>query len=171
MIRKIFTLGLLSFLALGAFGLVGVGSANAQTATFPSGCTSALGYSVTNGLPCNGTSSATASFLPGCSSALGYSITNGVPCSGGSVAIQYLAGCSSIQGYSIISGAACNGTNVAYTSGSTTPTGGIVITIPDPIVIGLPVTGAAGDALLNSIVLAVTGMFVVLGGLYVAKRS
>jgi hypothetical protein len=165
--KKLLAIGLLSFLVLGMFGAIGIGSASAQTATFAAGCSSALGYSVTTGLACNGTATATMPFLPGCTTALGYSITNGVPCSGGSVAIQWLAGCSSSVGYSTITGAPCNGTTVA------TPP--VVVVVPDPgtgtTTPGLPTTGAGGNALLNSIVLVASGLFVILGGVYVAKRS
>lgn len=162
MIRKIFSIGMLCLLVLGSFGLAG-GVAEAQTATFPVGCSSALGYSVTTGLACNGTATATMPYLPGCSSAIGYSVTNGVPCSGGSVAIAWLAGCSSTVGYSIITGAPCNGTTVA-----TLP---VVIVTPPPVIIGLPTTGASGNAMLNSLVLVASGLFIVLGGIYVARRS
>src|SRR5579862_4146056 len=79
-----------------------VSSANAQSASYPNGCTSALGYSVTTGQTCNGNSNATIGPLPGCSTALGYSTANGAPCSGGPFAISYLAGCSSTSGYSTI---------------------------------------------------------------------
>jgi len=120
-----------------AFSFIGFNSVHAQTATFPDGCASALGYSVTDGEPCNGESTATIGPLPGCTTALGYSTTTGVPCSGGSVALVWLAGCASLFGYSTISGQPCNGTSVAIFP--TTP----------PTVPGFPTTGAGGDAARN----------------------
>src|SRR3989338_7099516 len=112
MTKKFFIFVLLLAFALG-IAFIGAGSTYAQTATFPSGCSSALGYSVTTGLPCNGTATATIGPLPGCTTALGYSVTNGTPCSGIGVALPYLAGCTSIFGFSAITSQPCNGTAVA----------------------------------------------------------
>ena len=69
---------LFTFLSLAiVFGVAsfsGAQTAHAQVApTFPVGCTSNLGYSVTNGTPCNGTGVATLN-IPGCATALGYSV-------------------------------------------------------------------------------------------------
>ena len=145
-------------LVFGVVGFVGAQTVHAQVApSFPIGCTSNLGYSVTNGTPCNGTSYATMN-ISGCTTALGYSITTAVPCDGNSVAIQYLAGCSSIYGFSTISGAACNGTNVVqYTNPVTTPE--------------LPVTGAGSNALVNTVLLLASALVVVVGSVYLVKKN
>jgi hypothetical protein len=149
-------------------GFLGFNNANAQTSTsvnpFPEGCSSALGYSVTTGHPCNGTSTVTTGPLPGCSTALGYSVTNGVPCSGSSVALSYLAGCSSIYGYSTFTGRPCNGTSVAATVAVNNPTGGT--TIP-----GLPTTGDGGNALKNVLLLTVSGLIAVSGFWYSSRKK
>ena len=47
------------------------------TGTFPAGCTSAVGYSTTTGLPCTTTGG---TFPAGCTSATGYSSTTGLSC-------------------------------------------------------------------------------------------
>ncbi|HEY4494289.1 MAG TPA: LPXTG cell wall anchor domain-containing protein [Candidatus Paceibacterota bacterium] len=160
MTKKILSLTLLSLFVLFSFAFT-AGTASAQTATFPAGCSSALGYSVTTGLPCNGTSTATIGFIAGCTTALGYSITTGVPCSGGPIAINYLAGCSSIFGYSVITGAPCNGTNVATIDpGTVTPT-------PTP---GLPQTGASDNALVNIALLISSAALAAAGTLYVVRN-
>jgi hypothetical protein len=127
------------------------------TTGFPAGCASALGYSVINGSPCNGTSSAT-TMVPGCSTALGYSVTTGIPCSGNSTVLQYLVGCSSIYGYSTVSGAPCNGTSIASilgTGGGTTP--------------GLPTTGGNNSKALNLLLLA-SGIISILGITYIIQK-
>lgn len=147
------------FLLVVGLGFMGAGVASAQTATFPAGCTSALGYSITTGLACNGTATATIGPLPGCSTALGFSITTGAPCSGGPIAISFLAGCTSVFGYSTISGAPCNGTTVV-----SLPTG-----TPLPPV--LPTTGAGGGALKNVILLMTSGMIAALGVSRFVKRT
>jgi len=151
----------LSFaLVFGVFGFVGVQSAHAQVApSFPVGCTSNLGYSVTNGTPCNGTAYATMN-ISGCTTALGYSVTTGIPCDGNSIAIQYLAGCSSIYGFSNISGAACNGTNLIQT---TNPP--VVVVTP-----GLPVTGAGSNALVNTMLLLSSAIVAIVGSTYLVKK-
>lgn len=145
-------------LVFGVVGFAGAQVAHAQVApTFPVGCTSNLGYSVTNGYPCNGTSFATMN-VSGCTTALGYSVTTGAPCDAASVAIPYLAGCTSIYGFSSISGAACNGTNVIQsTTGVTTP--------------GLPVTGAGSNALVNTILLLSSALVALVGVSYLVKKS
>lgn len=114
--------------------------------SFPAGCSSAIGYSIVNGDPCNGTSSATLPIL-GCSSVLGYSISNGVPCSGTTEAISFLGGCSSVYAYSTATGAACNGTAFAtlYSDQYVAP--------------GLPTTGVAG---LTTFSVVMLGLFVIL---------
>ncbi len=161
MSKKFFVLALLSVFVFGA-GFVGTDVANAQVATFPAGCTSALGYSITTGLPCNGTATATIGFLPGCTTALGFSTVNGVACSGGPFAISYLAGCTSIYGYSIISGAACNGTSVAVVDPNL---------VPPPVFPGLPVTGAGGDALRNIVLLMTSGLVAAFGVQRFVRRT
>lgn len=133
--------------------------ASAQTATFPVGCSSALGYSVTTGLACNGTATATIGFLPGCTTALGFSTVNGVPCSGGPVAINFLAGCSSIFGYSVITGAPCNGTTFAAIDPG-------VVVVP-----GLPTTGGSGSATSSMLFLLATGALATAGLTRLARRS
>jgi hypothetical protein len=149
---------LLSIFSLAlVFGVVGftANTVHAQVApNFPVGCTSNLGYSVTNGSPCNGTSYATMN-ISGCTTALGYSVTTGIPCDGSSVAIQYLAGCSSINGLSTISGAACNGTSSPA----------VVIVTP-----GLPVTGAGTNALVNLTLLFALAIVAIVSGTYLARK-
>ncbi len=149
----------LSFaLVFGVVGFVGTKTVHAQVApSFPTGCTSNLGYSVTNGTPCNGTRIATMNIL-GCSNALGYSVLNGVPCDGSTVAIQYLSGCTSIYGFSLISGAACNGNAIAQLSPNIT------------ITTGLPVTGAGTNALVDFALLCSLAIVAVSSGLYLAKK-
>jgi len=143
-------------LVFGVAGLSGTQIVHAQVVpSFPVGCTSNLGYSVTNGNPCNGTSYATMN-ISGCTTALGYSLTTGTPCDGASVAIQYLAGCSSTSGLSTISGANCDGTS----SG--------VVTVVAP---GLPVTGAGSNAPLNAILLLASAIVAIVGCSYLVKKS
>ncbi len=167
MTNKLSLIALMFVFSFASFGLASI--ANAQSVptpnpfpTYPTGCSSALGYSVTNGLPCNGTSVATVSPMPGCTTALGFSVTNGVPCSGGSVAIPYLAGCSSIFGFSTITAAPCNGTSIAE---------GTVV--PPPIVVtpGLPVSGAGGNAANNIALLLSSGLVSILGVAYFVRRA
>jgi hypothetical protein len=141
------------------FGVVGfAGTIHAQVApNFLAGCTSDLGYSVTNGSPCNGTAIATLN-VPGCTTVLGYSITSGAPCDGASVAIPYLNGCTSVYGYSTLSGAACSGTNLVQydPTATTTP--------------GLPVTGAGTNALVDLTLLFSLAVVAVGSGIYLAKK-
>lgn len=158
MIKKLlFLLFLVVFISSG-IGFIGIQNANAQVQpSFPIGCTSALGYSITNGSPCNGTSIATLN-IPGCTTALGYSITTGIPCDGASVAIQYLAGCSSIYGYSTISAVPCNGTNIASSPNS------------EPITPGLPTTGSGENAFSNILILISSGIIALGGSVYFFKK-
>jgi hypothetical protein len=143
-------------LVFGVVGFTGTQIVHAQVApNFPVGCTSNLGYSVTNGSPCNGTSYATMN-ISGCTTALGYSVTTGTPCDGSSVAIQYLAGCSSINGLSSISGVACDGTSSGVATVVTTP--------------GLPVTGAGANALVNIALLFALAIVAIGSGAYLAKK-
>jgi len=160
MTNKFLSLFLLIAVVVGV-GSVGVQDINAQTASFPSGCSSALGYSITTGFPCNGTSTATIGPLLGCTTALGYSVTNGAPCSGGPTAIFWLAGCTSVQGYSTIDGKACNGTAVAFVP---------PVVVIDPGTPSLPVTGAGGNAFPNLALLLVAGVSAVLGLRYLSRR-
>lgn len=162
----------ISFLVLALLALVsfGAGTADAQTATFPAGCTSALGYSVTTGNPCNGTSTATIGPLPGCTTALGYSTVDGRPCSGGSVAINFLAGCNSIYGYSTISGLPCNGTGTVSMP-STGGGGGGTYTPPINYTPGFPTTGYGGDLLINILFLGSSALIAALGLHFFARRD
>jgi hypothetical protein len=74
-----------------------------NTAAFPAGCNSAVGYSTTTGMSC----AAAASNLPaGCSSTSGFSTTTGGACS---VTTNLPAGCSSSSGFSSTTGMSCNG--------------------------------------------------------------
>ncbi len=60
----------------GVFGPLSKAKANATVGTYPSGCSSTLGYSTTTGLPCT-----TAGNYPaGCTSEVGYSPTTGAKC-------------------------------------------------------------------------------------------
>ncbi len=130
----------------------------AQAAVYPDGCSSAIGYSITDGKPCNGTSTAT-SLISGCATVLGYSVTNGSACSGGSEALTYLAGCTSVYGYSTITSAACNGTQIAtlYVNPIITP--------------GLPTTGVLGLSLMNAIILGLLGTLAIGGITYASRRT
>ena len=142
-------------------GFAGLGSANAQVYSFPAGCTSALGYSITNGVACSGNGVAINQPMPGCTTPLGYSITNGTPCSGSSVVLPYLAGCTSTSGYSTIDpGKLCNGT-LASTVPVTPPT-----TTP-----GLPRTGAGGNAFTNTLILLVSGLAALAGTTYLVRKN
>jgi hypothetical protein len=168
MTNKLFSLVLSFALILAGFGVFSV--ANAQVATpvpfptFPAGCSSALGYSITTGLPCSGTSVAT-SMPAGCTTALGFSVTSGVPCSGTSVALPYLAGCLSIFGFSSITSQPCNGTAFAEGTVVTPP-----VTPPVVVVPGLPTTGAGGSAAVNIALLVGSGLISLFGIAYLAKR-
>ena len=166
--NKLFSLVLSFVVIFGVVGFLGADNASAQTASFPQGCSSALGYSVTTGNPCNGKSTATMS-VAGCATALGYSTVNGAACSGGDVAISYLAGCSSIYGYSVITGMPCNGTAVAYFQGSGTyipPASNVGGNVYTP---GFPATGLGDNALNNILLLAASGLLASLGIVYLAR--
>jgi hypothetical protein len=139
------------------FGFANIENANAQSVTYPEGCSSALGYSVTTGRTCNGKSTPINAPMPGCTTALGYSVTTGEPCSGSSEALQYLAGCTSLYGYSTFTGRPCNGTSVAVPIPGTTP--------------GLPRTGNSGNSFANVLLLLTSGLVAVLGGVYLSKQS
>lgn len=155
-------LAFLAVLTMMVFGVVSVSvrNADAQTALFPSGCSSGFGYSATTFTPCNGTvNSPLISPLPGCTTPLGFSSTTNLPCSGTSVAISFLAGCSSTSGYSVISARPCNGTLVATGVGST------------PVVPGLPTTGDGGNALENVLILIASGLLALIGTALFAKES
>ncbi len=168
MANKIFSSVFLFAFALLGFGVFGVASAQVATPvpfpTFPAGCASGLGYSVSTGSPCSGTAIANTSPLPGCSTALGYSVTTGAACSGVAVAIPYLAGCTSIFGYSSITAQPCNGT--AFAEGAIVPP-----PVPPVIIPGLPTTGAGGNAPLNIALLLGSGIISLLGVAYFVKRS
>ncbi|MDQ3076003.1 MAG: hypothetical protein M3Q34_02650 [bacterium] len=187
---------LLSFLAIAfvfSFAFISNVSAQSVSTTFPAGCTSGLGYSVSNGVACNGTATAVMS-VPGCTTALGYSTTSpNVPCSGTSVALNYLAGCSSINGYSTVNGVACNGTATASVASGTLPNGcssmfgystvngvpcnGTSVATPAPGSVagvdgsspGLPTTGSEGNIplaiaiLLSASLIAVSGSYLLRG--------
>ena len=85
--------------------------------TYPAGCTSAVGFSSTTGLPCSGA----VTYPAGCTSAVGYSITTGLLCAG--EAVTYPEGCTSAVGFSPTTGLSCAGTIVTgLTEGSITVT-------------------------------------------------
>lgn len=127
--------------------------------SFPAGCSSAIGNSITTGSPCNGTSVATLS-IPGCTSPIGTSTTTGANCSGTSTPMQYLGGCSSIYGYSFSTNAPCNGTATAsvfsYTGDTTSP--------------GLPTTGATALSLGNMLLLLSSGLITIGAVTYALRR-
>lgn len=125
---------------------------------FPSGCSSAIGYSVNDGSPCNGTSTAT-SLIAGCVNPLGYSITNGSACSGTTEVLTFLGGCTSVYSYSTATGAPCNGTQSAtlYAYPIITP--------------GLPTTGVLGLSLMNSIILGLLGIIAIGGITYASSKT
>jgi hypothetical protein len=159
--KIIFSIVSLVMVMVLGIGFININSAGAQVSSFPAGCSSALGYSVTTSLPCNGTSVATNGPLLGCSTALGYSVVNGTPCSGASFAIFYLAGCTSTDGYSIYDGKPCNGTAVA-----TMP----VVVPPPTTTPGLPTTGYRGNALENMLLLAISGFIAISGLVYIGRK-
>ena len=147
MIMKKIVLALFVFASVVTISTVSTSKAEAAP-VFPAGCSSAIGYSVTNGTPCNGTLSSPILSIQGCASPLGYSTVNGIACSGVSEAISYLGGCSSVYGYSTATGSPCNGTAVAsmyyYPIPDTTP--------------GLPTTGTGGLTLANTLLLLALGL-------------
>ncbi len=70
------------------------------TSSYPSGCTSASGYSSTTGMSCAGGST----YPAGCASGSGFSSTTGAPCSGGG---SLPAGCATAAGFSSTTGLPC----------------------------------------------------------------
>ena len=72
-------------------------------ASYPAGCTSAVGFSPTTGLSC----SAAVSYPAGCTSAVGFSPTTGLSCAG--TVVSYPAGCTSAVGFSSTTGLSCSG--------------------------------------------------------------
>lgn len=134
-----------------------IASSTEAAVTFPNGCASAIGYSVINGSPCNGTSIATLP-IAGCASPLGYSVINGAICSGASEAITFLGGCSSLYGYSTATGAPCNGTAIASTYYDTTSP-------------GLPTTGAIALSLGNMLLLLSSGLLTIGAVIYALRRT
>ena len=75
--NSIITTGYVGPLTRGALnGLYCV--ATPPVTTYPAGCTSAVGFSSTTGLPC----STTVTYPEGCTSAVGFSPTTGAPCAG-----------------------------------------------------------------------------------------
>lgn len=155
MITKKFVLFLFVFASIVTISTL-FSSHQVEAVEFPIGCSSAIGYSIINGSPCNGTSIATMP-LPGCMSPLGYSTMNGVACSGTSEAIFFLGGCSSIYGYSTATGSPCNGTAVASNYyNPTTP--------------GLPTTGSAGMTLVDTLLLSSLGLLIIGSVVYATRR-
>ena len=153
--KKIILSLVLSVAVLVGAGVVAVNTTHAQSAFFPVGCSSALGYSATNGSPCNGTNAATNDPMPGCTTALGYSAWNGQPCSGNStVLISFIAGCTSVYGYSSFSAQPCNGTKVATL-------------VFNP---GLPTTGDGGNAAKNIALLVASGLVAAFGVAYLVRK-
>lgn len=126
--------------------------------TFPTGCSSAIGYSITNGNPCNGTSNATER-LAGCPSVIGYSTSNGNACSGTSEAILSIEGCNSMFGYSLTNGNPCNGKLIAefYYAPIITPY--------------LPTTGVAPISLTNIAFLSMLGLLAIGGVVYATRKA
>jgi hypothetical protein len=167
--KKIFSL-LLTFAFVIAVNAFTAPQADAAV-IFPAGCTSAIGYSVTTGLPCNGTASASM-MIAGCPTVLGYSVTTGVPCSGSTEAIFYLAGCTSIYGVSAISGQACNGTNIVTVLDPVIPAPSVTPVIPVfPAVPGLPTTGSGGMASLYTLGFVSAAILATIGIGYGFRRS
>jgi hypothetical protein len=157
-IKKIF-----SFLFIFAF-IVSLSSyiaPKAQAASFPSGCSSAIGYSITNGTPCNGTSNAT-SLIVGCTNVLGFSTITGVPCSGTSQSISSIEGCTSEFGYSITSGNTCNGTSFATFD---------ITPVVYPVTPGLPTTGVASITPMGIALLSLLGLLSISGIVYATRRT
>src|SRR3989344_1950027 len=105
---------------LAADGIVGpltraaIVASGSISGSFPAGCQSASGYSVTTGVPCN--SLVANVFAPaGCTSASGYSPVTGGACY--AVSSTLPAGCASTVGYSPTTGAKCDGGTTPTTSG------------------------------------------------------
>jgi hypothetical protein len=180
----------------GMFAFIGGASlAQAQTVTtYPAGCSSSMGYSVTTGIPCSESSVmqttpySTAVPPAGCSSALGYSVTNGAPCSGTSTVIpRFLGGCSSALGYSTVNGVPCSGSTTVlqwlkgcssiygYSTIDGMPCNG-TLTVQNapmttiPTTPGLPTTGSGGNALLYTLTLALSAIFAIAGSVYLIRN-
>jgi hypothetical protein len=134
-----------------------IASRTEAAVSFPYGCSSAIGYSVMTGSPCNGTSVATLP-IPGCASPIGYSVMNGAICSGASEAISFLGGCTSVYGYSTATGAPCNGTAVASVYYDTTSP-------------GLPTTGANALSFGNMLLLLSLGLVTIGAAIYTLRRA
>jgi hypothetical protein len=84
-----------------------------NSANFPAGCSSSVGFSTSTGLPCSGG----AGFPAGCTSAVGFSPTTGVSCATG-VSTNLPAGCSSTTGFSPTTGASCSTGVIGTTNGT-----------------------------------------------------
>ncbi len=164
MIKKLLFVFLAAVLVVGGLGF-GVSSASAQSVpAFPDGCASMLGYSATTGDACNGSSTADTYPVEGCTTIFGYSATTGDACDGASVALMSMPGCTSTSGYSAVNGAPCNGTPIATFASDP----GTVIV---PVTPGLPVTGAGGNALSNTLLLLSSGLVFIFGTRYLVRRS
>ena len=156
MITKKIVLSLFIFASIVTISVFSKPSQSEAAVSFPYGCSSAIGYSVMTGSPCNGTSVATLP-IPGCASPIGYSVMNGAICSGASEAISFLGGCTSVYGYSTATGAPCNGTAVASVYYDTTTP-------------GLPTTGNTSMALVNILLLSSLGLFIVGSTIYATRQ-
>jgi hypothetical protein len=157
--KKIFSIITLALMLILGAGALGITTVSAQAVpSFPAGCGSAIGYSVTTGMPCNGTTSSPLQYIPGCSNAvIGYSTINGIPCDGTTVAIPYINGCTSTLGYSTtIQGQACNGSQVAT----------LTVTYPT-----FPITGSGGSAASTITLLISLGILAVGGLVYIRQKS
>lgn len=92
-----------------AVAQINAGVTNPVGGTFPAGCSSNSGFSVTTGLSC------ASSFPAGCTSSSGFSVTTGQPCAG--TPNNLPAGCSSTAGFSSTTGASCSGGTVVNANG------------------------------------------------------
>lgn len=128
--------------------------------SYPAGCSSIIGNSLTTGNPCNGTAVATP-MVQGCASPIGTSTINGSNCSGTSVPMQYLGGCSSIYGWSFSTNAPCNGTSVAS----------VFTYSPDTTSPGLPTTGANTLSLGSMLLLLSSGLFTIGVAMYALRHA
>ena len=114
----------------GVFGSVsrsawmGSSVAGSASGSFPAGCTSSNGFSITTGLSC---SVVATNFPAGCTSSNGFSTTTGLSCS--VVTTNFPAGCSSTSGFSSTTGAKCDGVATPVTAGGE---GSVAVTY-DPI--------------------------------------
>jgi len=79
-------------------------TASVPSTTYPAGCTSAVGFSITTGLSCAGA----VTYPAGCTSAVGFSPTTGLSCA--VEAVTYPEGCTSAVGFSPTTGLSCAGT-------------------------------------------------------------